>query len=175
MKNLLNIFVFCLLLFPQTGMSQWSWKTHQSFDVMTGSKTVFAVSPLGSVLKQTDPRYKTMNVFISVGKPCYSKFLVANISFSNPVPLFDSEYMDRKRVVRARTRWGNMNVSTNFFQRHKRSGVFNPLQLDSFIWNIKEFQEVLVGMETYRGEQIYFRISLRGSTQAIQDAINLCN
>lgn len=155
---------------PIEGQAQ-SWSHFTDKDEMTGKVTAYATS---ARTPPTDPMgfpYSDVTGWLGFG--CDGQNEWAFLGFSKEPNLRDTETHDGYDSFRTRVRWDD-NVTTVRMTKEWGDRFVNFTDDGMAIVNMGARQTALVELDWYGSGEVYFRISLNGSSDAIAAARRVC-
>lgn len=169
-KNIstMTVFLTILVLFFSISASA-EWRTFSSEDEMTGETTWFAHSQQITSTKEMDFPYHDTKAWLGVGTDGENEWTY--IGFSNEPNISNDETQDGYSVIRTRVKWDEKIENMNFTQDW--GSKFINFREDGYaITKIENSNTMLIELNWYGQDKVYFSFSLEGSAAAIDQIRN---
>ncbi len=147
------------------------WTTENSTDEMTGQKSCYAHSASTPPTKRMGFPYRDVRAWLGVA--CNGETEWAYIGFSESPNLLNSEPEDGYSRILTRIKWDDKIESVALTQEWGSKFLSFEYDADA-IARIASASSVLVELDWYGSERVYFRFSLGGSTAAISKIRDAC-
>ena len=149
-----------------------SWSTLSSIDEMTGESMYFAHSPTVKPTKAMSSPYSNVEAWFGVG--CNTQNEWAYIAFNSSPNLANDETQDGYSIVSTRIKWDdklqNVELTQAWGDRFLR---FNDDQY--IIRQIIVSSEVLLELQWYGEQPVYFGFTLNEAASAISEIRSQCD
>jgi len=160
-----------LILLAAGGIGFAQWKVTTSADEITGAISCYAISKSVKPLHELDFPYTGVISWIGFGTNNKKEW--AYIGFSTAPNLVGGKIGNGYTTYSLRVRWDNNPGTMQFFQKWG-SKFLHPLNYTKFIANLRRHKLFLIELHWFGQEDVYFRYSIAGAKQAIDQARAKC-
>lgn len=147
------------------------WRTFNSTDEMTGDTSHYAISP--SALSTRPMSFPYTGVTSSLAVGCSASSSWAYLVFSESPNITNDETEDGYNLIPTRVKWDSELVKMTLTQDWG-SKFLHFMDDANTIKKIQASNEVLLEFSWHGQDQVYFKISLNGSSNAIKEILNKC-
>ena len=148
-------------------------RTTVSEDEMTGEISAFAISPRVRPTKAMSFPYHDIESWIGVG--CDSESQWVFFGFSDSPNLTGTETMDGFNHITTRVKWDDEVKKTILVQVWGSESIhFRSSRADRAVNNLISSSSVLLELDWYGNQSVYFRYPLNGSASAITTTLRKC-
>lgn len=163
------MYLFILTIFVTNVNAKWSISKNK--DEMTGESSVYVFSNnVYSTKKMYSPYNKTSSV---IGIGCDKDDAWIYVSFSAPPNLNDKVTKNGYNLIITRVKF-NDEIKDVAMTQDWGSKVIHFKEDDYIIRKIKDSNTMLLELNWYGNDKVYFKYNLAGSTKAINKAFKKC-
>ena len=167
---LLIISVVALLFVSETVFAQW--KTSKDVDEMTGNGTSYAISPKVTATERMGFPYGDTEAWLGVGTDGDNEW--AYIGFTKEPNIKNTDPGDGYSAFTTRVKWDD-DIKQMKFTQDWGSRFIHFLYYDKAISEMINNNKVLVELDWYGEDKVYFEFTLNGSANAIEEIRNNSN
>lgn len=163
---LINLIILSLILFL-SGNVFAQWDTSTSEDQMTGEKTCYATS---SSVNSTEPMgfpYSDTKAWIGIGTDGSDEWVY--IGFSESPNLTDTSIQDGYDKINTRIKWNEDEIEEKGLTQKWGSKFIHFQDNDYIISKIESSNTLLIELNWYGEDTVYYSFSLDGSAAAINE------
>lgn len=151
--------------------SQKGWYVFKSKNEMTGKVSAYATSPDTFPNRKMAFPYQDVKSWLAVG--CDGRDEWVYFGFNTAPNITNDETRDGYNLIKTRVKWDNTVQSTDLIQKWGAKFIhFKSNQ--RAVSNIMRYSNLLLELEWYGEQSIYFEYSLEGSATALEEMRRLC-